>query len=107
MACLPEHEELLESEMRAARHRGEQIVVLVHGGDEYATAVNADQRRWARWLVRCGASLVAGAHPHLLQRTEIHAGSVIVHSLGNAVYPAALKGADSGEVRSFRLPPAR
>lgn len=104
VAHLPKHADLLESELRAARDRGERIVVLMHGGDEYHAEVNADQRRWARWLVRQGATLVAGAHPHVLQRTETHAGSVISHSLGNAVYPARLKGADSGEVRSFQLP---
>ena len=107
VAHLPEHAELIENEMRAARDRGERIVVLVHGGDEYHAEVNADQRRWARWLVRQGASLVAGAHPHVLQRTETHAGTVIAHSLGNAVYPARLKGADSGEVRSFLFPSSR
>ena len=51
-----------------------------------------------RWLVARGASVVAGAHPHVVQRSEFHGGARILHSLGNAVYPKALKGADSGKV---------
>ncbi len=50
-----------------------------------------------------GSKLIVGAHPHVVQREERHGGAVIVHSLGNAVCPMALKGAASGAVRSFRL----
>ncbi|MES2996658.1 MAG: CapA family protein [Verrucomicrobiota bacterium] len=103
VAKLPEHANLLDAAMAAARSRGERIVVLLHGGDEYRKTVNRDQLRWSRWLARRGASIIAGAHPHVLQPSEIHAGTRVAHSLGNAVYPQALKGADSGEIRSFPL----
>jgi hypothetical protein len=103
VARLPEHAELLQHEMNSAIACGEKIVVMVHGGDEYSKATHESQRRWARWLVHHGASLVVGAHPHVIQRSEIHAGATVVHSLGNAVYPAELKGADSGRVESFPI----
>ncbi len=103
IACLPDHALLLEPEIRGARAAGEIVIVPVHGGDEYRTAVSDGQRSWARWLVKRGANVIAGAHPHVVQRGEWHGGAAIFHSLGNAVYPKALKGADSGEVRSFRL----
>jgi len=103
VARLPEHADLLEAEISKAKAAGEKVIVMVHGGDEYHHEVNEDQRMWARWLVSRGANLIAGAHPHVIQRTECHGGAVIAHSLGNAVYPKSLKGADSGEIRSFRL----
>ncbi len=53
--------------------------------------------------MRRGARVVTGAHPHVVQRHEVHGGAEVAYSLGNAVYPAALKGADSGEVRTFVL----
>jgi len=104
VATLPKHQSILSREMSEARRRGERIVVLVHGGDEYRTEVNGDQRRWARWLVARGAEIIAGAHPHVVQREERHGGAAILFSLGNAVYPEALKGADSGVVRVVELP---
>jgi poly-gamma-glutamate synthesis protein (capsule biosynthesis protein) len=104
VATLPDHEALLSREFSESRRRGERIVVLVHGGDEYRTEVNEDQRRWARWLAAQGASVVAGAHPHVLQREERHGGATVIHSLGNAVYPVELKGADSGAIRITELP---
>ena len=104
VATLPNHETLLMREFSESRRRGERIVVLVHGGDEYRTEVNEDQRRWARWLAAQGVSIVSGAHPHVLQREERHGGTTVLHSLGNAVYPAELKGSDSGAIRIVELP---
>lgn len=104
VASLPKHQTILSRELAGARERGERVVVLVHGGDEYRDAVNENQRRWARWLVARGAAIVAGAHPHVVQREERHGGATILHSLGNAVYPEELKGADSGVVRVVELP---
>lgn len=99
VAVLPDHCELIEQEIQKARAAGERVIVMVHGGNEYASQVNDDQRRWARWFVARGVSLIVGAHPHVIQREENHGGAMILHSLGNAVYPRELKGADSGGVR--------
>lgn len=96
VAVLPLHQQILERELQQARAAGERVIVMVHGGTEYDRRVNDDQRRWARWLAARGAHFVVGAHSHVIQREETHAGTVILHSLGNAVYPKELKGADSG-----------
>jgi poly-gamma-glutamate synthesis protein (capsule biosynthesis protein) len=93
----------LEREFQLARANGETIVAMVHGGEEYDRRVSEDQRRWARWLVANGVSCIVGAHPHVVQKEEIHGGAVIAHSLGNAVYPRKLRGADSGVVRVMEV----
>jgi Bacterial capsule synthesis protein PGA_cap len=103
VAVLPLHRELLEREFQKARAAGEQVIVMVHGGNEYDRRVDDEQRRWAGWLVARGVSLVVGSHPHVIQREEIHGGALILHSLGNAVYPRALRGADSGAVRVLEI----
>ncbi len=103
VACLPAHASILEKHLKAAKARGERVIVIIHGGDEYQKAVTDDQRAHAVWLINRGADLIAGAHPHIIQRTEIHAGATVHHSLGNAVYPKALKGADSGKIITHPL----
>jgi len=100
IAHLPTHQRQIHDEIQKARANGAAVLVMIHGGDEYRSEVNDSQRKWARWLVRRGARVVAGAHPHVLQRHETHGGAGIFHSLGNAVYPADLGKAGSGEVRS-------
>lgn len=104
VAKLPEQKNLLGNAIREAVSRGEKVIVLLHAGDEYQRAVNEDQRRWSRWLANQGVSVIVGSHPHVVQREEIFAGTRIVHSLGNAVYPKSLKGADSGKVAEFSIP---
>ena len=105
IAHLPTHAARLEHAMREAREAGAKIIVLMHGGDEYRVEINDDQRRWARWLVRRGARVVAGAHPHVVQRAEQHGGAHIWHSLGNAIYPTRLAGMDCGVVVEISMPP--
>jgi len=104
VANLSEHKEQLEVEFRKARAKGERIIVMIHGGKEYETLVSDGQREAARWLAAQGASVIAGAHPHVVQREECHGGARIVYSLGNAVYPRELKGADSGRMRTVAVP---
>ena len=104
IAVLPLHRPLLEREFQQARARGERVIVMVHGGSEYDIRVAEEQRHWARWLVARGVSFIVGCHPHVIQREETHGGALILHSLGNAVYPRNLnKGADSGAVRVLEI----
>lgn len=105
IAAWPGDKAMLEAGFRAARTRGERIIVMLHAGDEYAADPNEEQRHCMRWLATNGAAVVAGAHPHVTQKEERHGGAQIFYSLGNAVYPRALKGADSGVVRQVLIPP--
>ncbi len=99
IAHLPEHAVILEQKMREARSRGHVIFVITHWGDEYRQAVNDQQREWSIWLIDRGARVIFGAGPHVNQSIECHDGAAVFYSLGNAVYPRALKGADSGSIR--------
>ena len=103
IAMLPRHGEWLDAEIRKARAEGARVIFLLHGGDEYRVETNDEQRHWARWLAARGVSVVAGAHPHVVQRRETHGGTVIFHSLGNAIYPRTLAGAASGRVEVVEM----
>lgn len=94
---------VLSVEMQQAARDGRRIVVIVHWGDEYREEVSGEQLYWARWLIEQGADLIVGAGPHVVQREEMHGGAKVIYSLGNAVYPRNLKGADSGLVRELVL----
>jgi poly-gamma-glutamate synthesis protein (capsule biosynthesis protein) len=62
-------------------------VVMVHGGEEWHESPSAEQRRFYRSLVRAGADLVLGSHPHVLQGLEGYEGGIIAYSLGNFLFP--------------------
>jgi poly-gamma-glutamate synthesis protein (capsule biosynthesis protein) len=64
----------------------EVVVVLAHWGTQYTHRPEPVQRRVARQLVRSGADLVVGGHPHWVQGLDLVDGAVVAHSLGNFVF---------------------
>lgn len=74
----------LESAIYTAKNMGAEIVILsIHWGIEKATAPNAEQIEVAHTAIDCGADLVIGTHPHVLQGFEKYKGRYICYSLGN------------------------
>lgn len=69
-----------------ARPLADVVVVLIHFGWEGRTTPSEAQRAEARAAIDAGASLVLGAHPHVLQGVERYGGGLIVYSLGNFVF---------------------
>lgn len=68
-----------------ARSLGRMPIVFAHWGDEYVPATERQKAR-AHRFVDAGAELVIGAHPHVIQESEIYEGKHIYYSLGNFVF---------------------
>lgn len=68
-------------------------IVSIHWGKELSYYPTARQIRLAHNLVKNGADIVMGHHPHVVQPIEIYDGKVIIYSLGNFVFSP---GSDSG-----------
>jgi len=66
--------------------RVDVVVVLPHWGDQYTHTPEPIQSKVGRALVRSGADLVVGGHPHWVQGLERVGDAVIAHSLGNFVF---------------------
>ena len=62
------------------------VVVMPHWGTQYTNRPEPVQRLVARRLVRAGADVVVGGHPHWLQGMEMVRGRLVAHSLGNFVF---------------------
>lgn len=62
------------------------VVVCLHFGREYDPRPTERQRALARAAADAGASIVAGAHAHVLQPRERRGGSLILYGLGNFVF---------------------
>jgi len=72
--------------VRDVRERADVVLVLPHWGTQYTTETVADQRKVARELVRAGADVVVGGHPHWVQGVERVRGALVAYSLGNFVF---------------------
>jgi len=71
------------------------LVVSFHFGIEYKTVHNARQEKLAHEAVDDGAKIVIGAHPHVVEDTEVYSPknctqgscmSFIAYSLGNLIF---------------------
>ena len=64
-------ERLLDDIRKARREGAGYIIVMLHWGAEYQTQPNQEQTTLADTLLKGGADLILGNHPHVLQRGEI------------------------------------
>lgn len=68
----------------AAKDAGARLIITAfHWGSEKSTQPDETQTALAHLAVDCGANLVVGHHPHVLQGIEKYKGVYIVYSLGN------------------------
>jgi hypothetical protein len=72
--------------VRSLDDRVDVVVVLPHWGTQYTHVPEPVQRVVGRRLVRAGADLVVGGHPHWVQGLDRVDEAVVAHSLGNFVF---------------------
>jgi poly-gamma-glutamate synthesis protein (capsule biosynthesis protein) len=76
----------LAGRVRRLAARTDVTIVLPHWGDQYTHRPVPDQRRVGARLLRAGATVVVGGHPHWVQSVQRSRGRFVVHSLGNFVF---------------------
>ena len=74
----------LEGAIAKAKNRGAELVILsIHWGVEKNAAPTDEQIKAAHKAIDCGADVVLGAHPHVLEGVEKYKGRYILYSMGN------------------------
>ncbi len=68
----------------AAKKQGARLIIVgFHWGSEKSEWPDEIQRELAHLAIDCGADLVLGHHPHVLEGIELYQGKYIVYSLAN------------------------
>ena len=101
-------EETVKSQMEKAVAAGDFVMVVVHWGEENSYAVSDNQKKFASLFAECGADVIIGSHPHVIQPIEWiekENGEKIpcVYSLGNLVSMMAEEYNMLGGVLSFDI----
>lgn len=76
----------VRADLVALRDRVDIIVVQLHWGTEYKLHPGGRQRQLTKFLVRHGADIVAGHHPHVQQDAQWVDGALAIYSMGNFVF---------------------
>ena len=100
-------------DVAAARRRADLVVVWFHWGEELQMQPNGQQQALAAAALGAGASVVLGAHPHVLQPVTRQGRKLVAWSLGNFVFPSGrpqtrstgvlVASLDAHGVKGFRL----
>jgi poly-gamma-glutamate synthesis protein (capsule biosynthesis protein) len=87
-------------ELPAARKKVDFLLLFLHSGDEFILTPPERTRKIYRLMVKHGADVVVGHHPHVPQGIEKYKGKWIFYSLGNLVfdsdYVSTYKNTDHG-----------
>jgi poly-gamma-glutamate synthesis protein (capsule biosynthesis protein) len=75
-------------------------IVLFHGGVEWSIRPDAFTREFYTDLIKHGADLIIGSHPHVVQGFEWILGKPVFWSLGNYVF-GGMENTDGGEEGLF------
>lgn len=90
----------IDADVRAARRRADVVVCFFHWGTELHADPDSRQGMLADACVRSGASVVLGAHPHVLGAViRPTARTLVAWTLGNFVFPSSGITARTGILR--------
>ncbi len=78
--------EKMKNDVLALEPQVDFVIVSMHDGVEYEAQPTDEQEKFARTAIECGASLVLGSHPHVVQTMEKYQDGYIFYSLGNFVF---------------------
>lgn len=82
-----EDRDRLKEDIAAARKRADIVVCAFHWGVSRGHMKIAEyQIELARHAIDCGADVIFGHHPHVLQGVEVYRGKAIFYSLGNFTF---------------------
>ena len=93
----------VEQKLRLARTLANIVVVSIHWGNELQDWPSAAQKDAAAWLVRHGADVVVGHHPHVVQRPDCVDGHPVFYSLGNHVFDQKYPETKEGLIADCRV----
>jgi len=94
---------VMTNAVKAAAKTADYVVVSVHWGVEKSYDPTLRQRRDAHALVRAGADVVLGHHPHRIQGIEYYKKGVIAYSLANFVFSPATAGSTDTYILKVKL----
>lgn len=84
-------EQKVAADIKRAEEEADFTIVCPHWGTEYQLEYSAAQTKWTNLFAQCGADLVIGTHPHVIQPIEwvVDEASghemLVYYSLGNFV----------------------
>ncbi len=98
----------IKQQIEEAKQKADFVIVFPHWGCEYLYEPVLSQENWAGYIAECGADLIIGTHPHVLQpvalmETTDHRTVPCYYSLGNFISCQVKPGTMLGGMAEVKL----
>lgn len=75
---------IIKRSIEKLKKNGNQLIIIsFHWGEEMKYYPNDIQKDIGKFAIDCGADLILGTHPHVIEGIEKYKGKYIIYSLGN------------------------
>jgi poly-gamma-glutamate synthesis protein (capsule biosynthesis protein) len=94
LVSLIDESKIIQDIQKAKQQGADVVTVVLHFGIEYQRQPNAEQKQLVADLVKAGADIILGSHPHVVQPYEVFAATgatgrprkaVAIYSMGNFI----------------------
>ena len=91
-------------DIAATKPHSDVVIVCMHWGQEHVHYPAPKYRQLAGEMIRAGASLIIGHHPHVLQGAARIADGAVSYSLGNFTFSEELWQGRNSQDEAFAMP---
>lgn len=93
----------IEQKLRLAKSLSNIVILSIHWGSELLDWPSREQRETAKWLIKNGADVIIGSHPHVIQKPELIEGKPVFFSLGNHLFDQKYPRTKEGLIVDLRI----
>lgn len=86
----PMYDDYVVSEIKKYKQQNDYVVVLCHWGKEYTWVTTPRVYKKSKKMMKAGADLILGSHPHRVQPVVKYKKASIAYSMGNFLFPDRL-----------------
>ena len=86
----PMYDDHVVAEIKKYKAQCDYVVVMPHWGKEHTWVTTPQVYRMARKMMKAGADLILGSHPHRVQPVVNYKHASVAYSMGNFLFPDRL-----------------
>lgn len=86
----PMYDDYVVSEIKKYKQQNDYVVVMCHWGKEHTWVTTPRVYKKAKKMMKAGADLILGSHPHRVQPVVKYKKASIAYSMGNFLFPDRL-----------------
>ena len=86
----PMNDDYVVSEIKKYKKQNDYVVVMPHWGREHTWVTTPRVYKMAKRMIKAGADLILGSHPHRVQPVVNYKNASVVYSMGNFLFPDRL-----------------